>query len=75
MLLFNSSKTSIVENRALCNKSQMLYQKYCFQLEVNPEVDTTRLAKKKDELLHFSAVCEAERLQHIRERQVAGDFF
>lgn len=73
VLLFGSSKTSIVEKRALCNKGKMLYQKYCFQLKVNPEVDTTRLAKKMDELLHFIAVCEAERFQHIRERQVAGE--
>lgn len=73
VLFFNSSKTSIVEKRTLCNKGKMLYQKYCFQLKVNPEVDTTRLAQKMDELLHFIAVCEAEKFQHIRERQVAGD--
>lgn len=73
VLLFSSSKTSIVEKRALCNKGKMLYQKYCFQLKVNPEVDTTRLAKKMDELLHFIAACEAERFQPIRERQVAGE--
>lgn len=72
VLLFNSPKTSIVEKRALCNKGKMLYQKYCFQLKVNPEVDTTRLAKKMDELLHFVAAYEAERFQPIRERQVAG---
>ena len=73
VLLFSSSKTSIVEKRALCNKGKMLYQKYCFQLKVNPEVDTTRLVKKMDELLHFIAVCEAEKFQHIRERQAAGE--
>ncbi len=72
VLLFNSSKTSIVEKRALCNKGKMLYQNYCFQLKVNPEVDTTRLAKKMDELLHFIAICEAEKFQLIRERQIAG---
>lgn len=73
VLLFNSSKTSIVEKRALCNKGKMLYQKYCFQLKVNPEVDTTRLAQKMDELLRFIASCEAEKFQPIRERQIAGD--
>lgn len=73
VLLFGSSKTSIVEKRALCNKGKMLYQKYCFQLKVNPEVDTTRLAQKMDELLHFISSCEAEKFQQIRERQVAGD--
>lgn len=73
VLLFSSSKTSVVEKRALCNKGKMLYQKYCFQLKVNPEVDTTRLSKKMDELLRFIAVCETERFQHIRERQVAGE--
>ncbi len=73
VLLFGSSKTSMVEKRALCNKGKMLYQKYCFQMKVNPEVDTTRLAKKMDELLHFVAVCEAEKFQHVRERQVAGE--
>ena len=57
VLFFNSSKTSAVEKRALCNKGKMLYQKYCFQLKVNPEVDTTRLAQKMDELLHFIAAC------------------
>ncbi len=73
VLLFSSSKTSVVERQALCNKGKMLYQKYCFQLKVNPEVDTTRLAKKMDELLHFIAVCEAEKFQPIRERQIAGN--
>ncbi len=73
VLFFNSSKTSVVEKRALCNKGKMLYQKYCFQLKVNPEVDTTRLAQKMDELLHFIAACEADKLQMIREREVSGD--
>ena len=73
VLLFNSSKTSIVEKRALCNKGKMLYQKYCFQLKVNPEVYTTRLDKKMDELLHFIAAYEAEKFQMFRERQVAGN--
>lgn len=73
VLFFSSSKTSTVEKRALCNKGKMLYQKYCFQLKVNPEVDTNRLAKKMDELLHFIAVCEAEKFQHIREQQAAGE--
>lgn len=73
VLFFNSSKTSVVEKRALCNKGKMLYQKYCFQLKVNPEVDTTRLAQKMDELLHFIAACEADKLQLIREREVSGD--
>lgn len=73
VLLFHSSKTSIVEKRALCNKGKMLYQKYCFQLKVNPEVNTTRLAQKMDELLHFIAFCEAEKFQPLRERQTGGD--
>lgn len=73
VLFFNSSKTSVVEKRALCIKGKMLYQKYCFQLKVNPEVDTTRLAQKMDELLHFIAACEADKLQLIREREVSGD--
>ena len=73
VLFFNSSKTSIVEKRALCNKGKMLYQKYCFQVKVNPDVDTTRLAQKMDELLHFIASCEADKFQIIREQQVAGD--
>lgn len=73
VLFFNSSKTSVVEKRALCNKGKMLYQRYCFQLKVNPEVDTTRLAQKMDELLHFIAACEADKLQLIREREVSGD--
>ena len=73
VLLFRSSRTSIVEKQALCNKGKMLYQKYCFQLKVNPEVDTIRLAKKIEELLHFIASFEAEKFQHIRERQVGGE--
>ena len=72
VLLFSSSKTSMVEKRTLCNKGKMLYQKYCFQLKVNPEVDTIRLAKKMEELMNFIASYEAEKFQLIRKRQIAG---
>lgn len=73
MLFINSSKTSSVEIQALCNKGKKLYQNYCFQLKVNPEVDTTRLAQKMDELVHFIASYEAERFGQIREREAWGD--
>lgn len=73
MLFINSSKTGSVEKQALCNKGKKLYQNYCFQLKVNPEVDTTRLAQKMDNLVHFIASYEAEHFGQIREREAWGD--
>ncbi len=72
-LFFNSGSTTQLEKNNLCNKCRKLYQQYSVQVKVNPEVDTPRLAKRVDELLHFMAECEAEILAHFRNKQVSGD--
>lgn len=73
VLLMNSTKITETEKNTLCNKGKKLYQQYCFQMKVNPDIDTTRLSQKMDELLWHIATIEGKKALITRENQIAGN--
>lgn len=73
LLFWRSKKTSIVEKESLCNKGKKAYQDYCKQLKKNPDLETTRLAQKLDELLHYIAEFEASKMQVFRMKKIVGE--
>ena len=70
LLFLTSSITSEAEKNTLCNKVKIFYQQYCFQIKENPNVNTTRLEQKMDELLRQVALREARKVHTIRENNL-----